>query len=642
MINNSINLKSLNNDEYKNSKDKLKDKTITTEKNNLIEQRNNFNLSLRKQKIYSDIMKFRKSKKNKLNNVFQNNINLIEIEKNIPENILLEFNYSKRENKISVILRNLNQENGKDLNFNIRLYCLIQLQNYLKENNTINLKECSKILQKCFEIFYDENLEKNKTLKINIQNKLILIFIEITEEISEKNPDLLLYDEIFLKDLSRILNSNEYNNDFKNNIFKLIGNLIYEKQCFNKVNRIFNISQEISKFLSKIENDEHYNSIFFIMYIIIIHTNSDEDMSDKDYIIYFNDIYLKLIFMLNYQYKKYKNLYSEKIPNIQLSPYYRNIKYLLRFFRACLHKQNIKFYSWTLIQSKQFYETLVEILKDFNEEYYKMDNSKNILKLNDKFSIEIKPKVGKYILYNEKIFRIIAYNFAYLFGVTVPDENKEKMSILEFFYENIKNLKLIPLYKNILEKSLNYYHLDYSSLKLICILINNYSIENLSNTKELIIEPSILKYLIEYFKIIPEVDFRREFLRTIINIIFSNDKEVIQYIYSNLFLIKILADLINNDYKNTELMLLSLEIINIFIEYFNSERMYKSKNELFKTLETNGAINAIRDHLTISNNDDISEISSIIICYLSDMAIDYDVFNNFNGENESDSENISI
>ena len=346
--------------------------------------------------------------------------------------------------------------------------------------------------------------------------------------------------------------------------------------------------------------------------------------------------------MLNYQYKKYKNLYSEKIPNIQLSPYYRNIKYLLRFFRACLHKQNIKFYSWTLIQSKQFYETLVEILKDFNEEYYKIDNSKNILKLNDKFSIEIKPKVGKYILYTEKIFRIIAYNFAYLFGVTVPDENKEKMSILEFFYENIKNLKLIPVYKNSLEKSLNYYHLDYSSLKLICILINNYSIENLSNTKELIIEPSILKYLIEYFKIIPEVDFRREFLRTIINIIFSNDKEVIQYIYSNLFLIKILADLINNDYKNTELMLLSLEIINIFIEYFNSERMYKSKNELFKTLETNGAINTIRDHLTISNNDDISEISSIIICYLSDMAIDYDVFNNFNGENESDSENISI
>lgn len=99
-------------------------------------------------------------------------------------------------------------------------------------------------------MFYDEKFEKNKGLKFNIQYELTLIFIEITEEISEKNPDLLLYDEIFLKDLSRILNSNEYNNDFKNNIFKLIGNLIYEKQCFNKVNRIFNISQEPSKFLS--------------------------------------------------------------------------------------------------------------------------------------------------------------------------------------------------------------------------------------------------------------------------------------------------------------------------------------------------------------------------------------------------------
>ena len=33
-----------------------------------------------------------------------------------------------------------------------------------------------------------------------------------------------------------------------------------------------------------------------------------------------------------------------------------------------------------------------------------MDKSKNILKLNGKFSIEIKSKVGKYILYTEKIF----------------------------------------------------------------------------------------------------------------------------------------------------------------------------------------------------------------------------------------------
>ena len=33
--------------------------------------------------------------------------------------------------------------------------------------------------------------------------------------------------------------------------------------------------------------------------------------------------------MLCYQYKKYKNLDSEKISNIQLSP---NIKYLHRFF----------------------------------------------------------------------------------------------------------------------------------------------------------------------------------------------------------------------------------------------------------------------------------------------------------------------
>ena len=38
-----------------------------------------------------------------------------------------------------------------------------------------------------------------------------------------------------------------------------------------------------------------------------------------------------------------------------------------------------------------------------------MDNSKNILKLNGKFSIEIKSKVGKYILYTEKIFNYCIY-----------------------------------------------------------------------------------------------------------------------------------------------------------------------------------------------------------------------------------------
>ena len=42
-----------------------------------------------------------------------------------------------------------------------------------------------------------KKLEKNKKLKFNIQYELTLIFIEITEEISQKYPDLLLYIEIF-------------------------------------------------------------------------------------------------------------------------------------------------------------------------------------------------------------------------------------------------------------------------------------------------------------------------------------------------------------------------------------------------------------------------------------------------------------
>ncbi len=37
-------------------------------------------------------------------------------------------------------------------------------------------------------MFYDEKFEKNKGLKFNIQYELTLIFIEITEEISPKNP----------------------------------------------------------------------------------------------------------------------------------------------------------------------------------------------------------------------------------------------------------------------------------------------------------------------------------------------------------------------------------------------------------------------------------------------------------------------
>jgi hypothetical protein len=72
--------------------------------------------------------------------------------------------------------------------------------------------------------------------------------------------------------------------------------------------------------------------------------------------------------------------------------------------------------------------------------------------------------------------------------------------------------------------------------------------------------------------------------------------------------------------------------------------MYKAKNEMIEILEKNGAIFIIKDHLTISNNEQISEIATIIICYLSDLAIDNqtDNFKNFNGENESDSENNSL
>jgi hypothetical protein len=228
--------------------------------------------------------------------------------------------------------------------------------------------------------------------------------------------------------------------------------------------------------------------------------------------------------------------------------------------------------------------------------------------------------------------------------VTVSDENDDKLLILKKFYDNINEMKLISLYTLIIEKSLQYHHLDYSSLKIICILINNYSIENLTNIKEIIKQPSILKLIIDYFKFTPQIDFRREFLKTINNIILINDKEVLEYIISSLGIIKLISELIINDYKNSELMLLSLEIINTLIDIYNEQRMYKAKNEIIDILETTGAIYIIKDHLTLSNNDDISEIATIIVCYLSDLAIDNqtDIFKNFNGENESDSENTSI
>ena len=631
--------------QIKSIKEKFSNKLITTEKSNLIQQINNFNLSLRKQKLDNDIMKFRNKKKNMQNN---NQDILVEHEKYIPQNVILEFQYSfQKENKISILLKYLSINNENDINYDIRKYCLLHLSKYLKETNKIDLNECNDILKTCIQLFFDENLENNKNLKFKIQYDLLLIFIELAQDIPQKNPSILFYDEIFVKYLSNILNSKDYNNDFKNNIFKLISNLIYEKPCFKILNRNFNISEEICKFLPIIQNDEHYNSVFYIMHVLIIHTNSDDEMNDDNYIIYFKEIFIQLIIMLDIQYKKYKKLYIDKVPNIQLSIYYRNIKYLLRFFRVCLYKRNIKFYSWTLIQNKQFCEYLIDILKDFSEEFFnnfQSDKNTNVFKLNNNISIEVQPKIGKYILYNEKIFRIITYNFAFLFAVTEPDENKDKLLIIKTFYDNIMEMKLISLYTLIIEKSLKYRHLDYSSLKLICILINNYSIENLTNTKEIIKQSSILKLFIDYFTFTPQIDFRREFLKTIYNIILINDKEVLEYIISSLGIMKLISELIINDYNNSELMLLSLEIINTLIEIFIEQRMYKAKNEMIDILEKNGAIYIIKEHLTISNNEQISEIATIIICYLSDLAIDNqtDNFKNFNGENESDSENNSL
>ena len=213
MINGNGQLINKNYNQIKNIKEKFNDKLITTEKNNLIQQRNDFNLSLRKQKLDSNIMKFRNHKKN-----IQNNYQdiLIEHEKYIPQNVILEFQYSfQKENKISILLKYLNINNENDINYDIRKYCLIHLSKYLKESKEINLNECNDILKYCIQLFFDENLEKNKILKIKIQYELLLIFIELAQDIPQKNPSILFYDEIFLKSLSNILNSNEYNNDFK-------------------------------------------------------------------------------------------------------------------------------------------------------------------------------------------------------------------------------------------------------------------------------------------------------------------------------------------------------------------------------------------------------------------------------------------
>ena len=45
------------------------------------------------------------------------------------------------------------------------------------------------------------------------------------------------------------------------------------------------------------------------------------------------------------------------------------------------------------------------------------------------------------IYYILKKYLIIAYIFAYLFGVTVQDENEEKMSILELYF-----MKILKIY----------------------------------------------------------------------------------------------------------------------------------------------------------------------------------------------------
>jgi len=498
-------------------------------------EKNNEKISLRKKNRYEFLKKLRKDKLKRID-LFCNTkdtINYDEIIKQVPNEIISEFNSTK--NKHEFYLRYLSLPDIKDPNFYIRMYVIEQIHNFVNNDITNSSLPSNELLNILLKYLVYNYKNEHFRQKIKIQTEIIQMLIIWVSYNEEDNTNNIIYDDQFIYFLFDILDNSLYSVEFKINILILFNYMLKGENTFNKIVQNFEIIKKIEKILEGLKEDEQYIYVLSLIDNIFeylgdnydeIMLNNNNNTNNNKKVIPFENSYNNFILLLNNIYEKYQSRYIElKNNKIQISMdksmrvYYKIIIKILKIINNSAFLEDNYFYISTIILNNTSLPLFFKIMETFSKEFFLPSN--NAINSNTSNQIMNRTQIANniYIQSSSKMleknnlykkFKVLIYLTHILNEIisTLQDHDKEignnfnlndrlisKFNLINYYNNLVKNficagvcpdknlvLRIEELIYNYCESNKNNFKVVYQNYELIRELlninINNYNQEN--------------------------------------------------------------------------------------------------------------------------------------------------------------------
>ena len=428
---------------------------------NIINEKNNLKLSLRKKKNAEYLNDIRQKRLKKLKLYLKensNHINYDELINLIPKEIITEFETTK--NKYNFYITFLNITEKEDPNFYIRMFVIYQIRNFLNNDIKNNSFPSNELLNSLLKLLLYEYTNEQINQKIKIQSEIIEILIILMSYNDIDNTNSVLYDEHFLFFLIDMLENVIYNIEFKINIFVLFNVMIKGPNTFNKIIFKCKLINKIENILSQINKDEQYiyilRLIFNIFDKLIEKENDDEEKMEEEIIPSYEEIH----YYEQYQ-KKYEELKNDNIPismDSKIGNYYKIIIKLLEIINtSLLIEENITYIN-IIINNETSISMFLKILEIFSKDFFLSLNL--IDNINMKINNNISLTTNNSLKLNEKNnlykkIKTIIYIAHILTEIISSSDDKEAFPNFKNVYDTkmnlIMNFNIINYYSNLIK-----------------------------------------------------------------------------------------------------------------------------------------------------------------------------------------------
>ena len=546
----------------------------------ITKEKNNEKLSLRKKKHNEFLNQVRKDKLKRMELFCKtnNSINYDELIKQIPVEVITEFNNTKNKNEF--YLNYLSLSNIKDPNFYLRMFAIYQIHNFV--NNDINNTSLPspELFNYLLKYFVYEYTNENINQKIKIQNEILEMLIIWESYKEDDNTNSVLYEDQFIFFLFDLIENNIYSVEFKIKILILLNKMIKGINTFNKIIQRYEIINKIEKVFVKITEDEQYIFVLSLIDNIFIYfgdnyENINNNFNNNKIIIFLNS-YDKFILLLNNFYEKYdsrfKVLKNDKASfsmDKLIRTYYKIIIRLIKILNDSTFLEESNFYISKIISSDIALPLFYKILETFSQEFFYFPNNNLNQIIDNKIHINNNTHIQAYSSNKYKEKNNLYKKFKVLWYIThILNE------VISNTQEREKGIKLSSNNCDINFK----YIIKFNFIQYYSNLLKNFEITNIQINKNVILRIEELIYNFcevkrENYKIVYQnYDLIRELLA--INL---------KYYNKNNFKILLKFIILSLELYDTEIsscLIFNINIIGNFIKYLEKEKEnYKEKDK---------------------------------------------------------------